>query len=103
MKRFLRATDDVVESQDDPGEIAGLQRFDTSVRTLEGFYMRCEDVINLLNWISTLNLVPNQKDTVVSRFIWAHTYSTDMINGIIRSWGKKKLFFYFLLFPHFFF
>lgn len=51
--------------------------------------MQSEEIIHLRNWISTLNLVPNQKDTIMSRFIWAHTYSTDMISGIIRSCGER--------------
>lgn len=97
MRRFLRATDDVVKSQNDPGEIAGLQTFHTGVRMLYGIYMPCHERMNLYCWITTLNLVPNQNDTVMSRFIWAHTYSTDMINGIISSWNKRRLF---LLWPH---
>lgn len=38
-----------------------------------------------------LNLVPNQKLTIVSLFSWHQTYSTDRIIGSIRSYYKHKV------------
>lgn len=49
MSGFLRAADDVVESQDDPGEITGLRMLDQSVRVLYGIYMKCKEIMNPQN------------------------------------------------------
>ena len=43
-----------------------------------------------MEWGSTLNRVPNQKETTVSLFSWAQTYSTDMIIGIISNYKENE-------------
>ena len=43
---------------------------------------------------STLNRVPNQKETTVSLFSWAQIYSTDMINGTISVYKENKTKYY---------